>query len=146
MPAGKSRLKIIAAAGFAADELLTAAVSFAGCPFRFVMPGSINGEVVPATGASLGAPLGVIQNAPAAGQQARVRMFGKSIVAACLSTCDLRNGTYVQAGSHAGAIPSVCGLANARWAGSTILSAASQAYGEVWLNGPSFATCVAGAS
>lgn len=148
MPATKIRTAL-KAVGLVWDEFFTAGVTFASCPYRWVMPGSIAGEVVPATGASLGTPLGIIQNTPGPQGQARVRMMGKSLMAACMTTCNLIPGTWVVAGSHAGGVPSVCGLANARWAGSITLSASTAnwgGYGEVYLQGPSFSTCIGGAS
>lgn len=130
--------------GLTYDEFFVAGVSFASCPYKWAMPGSVAGEVVPATGASLGAPIGIVQNAPAAGAQARVRMLGKSLTAACMGASNLAFGTLVSVGSHGGTIPSVCGMAFARWAGSTMLSGASTAYGEVFVY--PIGACVPGAS
>ena len=144
MPATKIRTKL-QSTGLVHDEIFTAAVNLSACAYKWVMPGSVAGEVVPATGASLGAPIGILQNLPTAGQQARVRVYGKSLTAACLGACNLAHGTFVTVGSHAGATPSTCGLALARWAGSAVLTTASAAYGEVFLFG-FVATCVAGAS
>lgn len=132
--------------GLTYDEFFKAALAFTGCPYKWAMPGSIVGEVVPATGASLGTPIGIVQNAPAAGEQARVRLFGKSIVAACMGASNFNHGTFISVGSHGGAIPSLSGLAFGRWAGSSMLSGASTAYGEVWINAMGFGTCVVGAS
>ena len=146
MPAQKFRTQL-KTTGLVWDELFTAAVSFAGSPaYKWVAPGSIYGEVIPATGASLPAPIGIAQNNPAATGLVRVRVMGKSITSACLGACNLIQGTYITVASGGQTTPSVCGLATARWAGSNVLSTASAAYGEVYLLGPSFNTCVAGAS
>lgn len=150
MPATKYRTKLTAGNGLAWDETFTAAVAFTGCPYKFCAPGSIVGEVIPAAGGACAYAFGIVQGAPAAGQKVQVRLMGKSIVAACMASCNLIQGTWVGVGSHGGACPSVCGLAHARWASSTVSSAASTSawggYGEVYLLGPSFATCVAQAS
>ena len=143
MPATKFRTNLRATSGFVADELFLAGVSFAASgAYKWVMPGSIFGEVVPATGASNKYPLGVIQNNPAAAGIARVRVFGKTIIAASLATCNLQNGMWITVGSG-GYTQEACGLANARWSGSTIAACTANGvqYGEAYLIGPSFTAC-----
>lgn len=137
----KYRHPLRAAAGLRADEIFTAAQSFSGSPYRWVTPGSIYGEVVLATGASNGTPIGVIQNTPAAGEPAKVRVFGKSIVAASPGACNLNHGTFITVGSHANALASTCGLVLARWAGSQVLSGAGGVYGEAFIAALGFAAC-----
>lgn len=140
MPDNKQRLpaKLV---GVVWDEFFTASQSFAGCPYRFVYTGSNPTSVYLATGASNPAPIGVIQNTPLEGGLARVRMMGKSIIAACFSASNASPGTFMTVGSHGGATPSVCGLFVTRWAGSVVLTTASAAYGENWLLGPGMNSC-----
>lgn len=146
MPAHKLRSPL-KAVGFVWDEFFTAAVPFTGCPFKWVAPGSILGEVVPATGASNLAPIGVAQNTPAAGGLVRVRMMGKTIVAASLGACSVFQGTFLTVGSHGNALATSCGLAVARAAGSLLTGGTvGQLYTEAYLQGPSFNTCVAAGS
>jgi hypothetical protein len=142
MPAQTIRTKL-RSTGLTADELFLAGTSFAGSgAYKWAMPGSTFGEVVPATGASNKYPLGVAQNNPAAGAQVRVRVFGKTIVAASLATCNLVNGMWITVGSM-GMTIEACGLANARWAGSTLTACTANTtqYGEIFLVGPSFTAC-----
>lgn len=146
MAGENKRLRQRAIGGIEWDEPFKAAVSLATAQYKWVQPGSIFGEVILATGASLGTPLGVLQNAPAAGEIARVRVLGKTIIAACVGACNLVHGTFITAGSQGVGIPSVCGMAHGRWAGSSILSTASQTYGEAFISALGLGTCVPGAS
>ncbi len=138
----KFRTKVIAT-GLTHDEIFTAATTMAGSPYRFVVPGSIAGEVILATAASNPTPIGVVQNAPAANEPARVRIWGKTLIAASTGLCNLRFGVYVTAGSVGTACYSgSLGIALGRWAGSTITmtnGTPSATYGEMFLVG--FASC-----
>ena len=147
MPATRIRTGL-KSTGLVHDELFNAAIAMnsACAAYKWVMPGSITGEVTLATGASLGAPIGVLQNLPAAGQVARVRVYGKSFTAACMGACNLAHGTFVTVGSHGNAVPSTCGLAYGRWAGSSVLTTASANLGEVFVFAFGFGTCVPSAS
>ena len=150
MPATKIRTAL-RTTGLVWDEFFKAATDMsAACAlYKWVQPGSVFGEVALATGASLGAPLGVLQNNPPAGCIARVRVMGKSITVASMNACSLLPGTWVAVGSAAQSFPTTCGIANARWAGSITSSASGASwggYGEVYLLGPSFNACIAGAS
>lgn len=78
-----------------ADISFIAAADLTAKQYHFVMPGSVFDEVVLATGASNGAPLGVLQNSPSAGQEARVRILGFTKLVVENGTCTLgfgRNG------------------------------------------------------
>ena len=144
MPATKIRTAL-RTVGLVWDEYFTAAVNMsAACAaYKFVQPGSIFGEVSFAAGGACAQAIGILQNSPAAAGQARVRVMGKSIVAACIGACVLVPGTFVQVGSFGGAAPTGCGVAQARWAGSAVSSCAT--YGEVYLLGPSFSSCISAA-
>lgn len=65
------------------DESFVAAVDFSGSQYKFVKAGSVVGEVSGGTGASLPNVLGVLQNDPAAGEIACVRIFGVSKLSCC---------------------------------------------------------------
>ncbi len=145
MPATKFRTAV-RVRSFAWDEIFTAGVAFTGCPFKFVQPGSVAGEVVPcAFAAGCPLPLGVIQNAPAAGASAVVRLMGRTQIAACFTACGFNFGTFVNVASHAGAIPSTCTTAVGRWSASNSTSVSTAnwgGYGEIFLTGPSFSSCI----
>ena len=148
MPATKIRTAL-RATGFVWDEYFKAGVDMsATCAlYKWVQPGSIFGEVVPATGGSNPYPLGVLQNSPTAGSLARVRFMGKSLLATCMAACSLNNGGWITAGSAGVGIAAPCTLANARYAGSGLASAlVPLQYADVYLLGPSFSTCVSTAS
>ena len=82
------------------DVSFLAATNLSGLQYYFVNGGSITGEVASATGASNPTPLGVLQNAPSAGQEARVRIFGPSkLFCVTGGTCAIGNWRYV--GSNA---------------------------------------------
>ena len=132
----KQRIKLIAQGGLVVDLPMIAAVDFSTCgQYRFVSPGSIVGEVVLATGASLPGALGVMQNTPAAGGPARVRVFGISTITACLGACNLINGTYITAGSNGTACyAGVAGVTLARWLSASVASTGSTTTGCAFVN------------
>lgn len=108
MPAAKFRNPIKAAAGVTIDEVFKANGDLSACQYRFVALGTVAGEVVGATGASNPAPIGVLQNAPTASQNAIVRMFGRSQVTVPANACTLQLGSFVSSttcggGWHSGA-------------------------------------------
>ena len=149
MAAQNFRTNVRALAGFVWDEVFTAATDLSGSgQFRFVSPGSINGEVILATGASNPAPLGILQNAPTATQPARVRIMGRSTVTACPGACWLLPGTFITSGSIGHTTPgpgSACIVIYGRWLSASI--SASSTTGEVLLTGgPSFSTSPVSAS
>ena len=147
----KERTKFIAQGGLVVDLPMIAAVDFSACAtaqYRFVTPGSIVGEVVLATGASNPAPLGVIQNLPAPGQPARVRVFGISTMIACTpATCNLLNGTYISAGSNGAACAAgALGVVLGRWLSASIASGACTATGCAFINCAGFGSACPGAA
>jgi hypothetical protein len=148
MPATKIRTPL-KAAGLVWDEFFKAGVdmSNACALYHWVQPGSIFGEVVPATGASNPYPLGILYNQPAPQANARVRVMGKALMATCMGASPLNNGGWVTAGSGGlGSTPAAC-MANARYAGSGLASGlVALQYAEVYLLGPSFNTCISTAS
>ncbi len=145
MPATKIRTAL-RTTGLAWDETFKAAVdmSAACAAYKWVQPGSVAGEVSFAGAPACPTPWGILQNNPPAGCPARVRMFGKSIMAACFNACNLVPGTWIVPASGGVGVPSTCTIGNARWAGSISLSVSTAnwgGYGEVFLGGPSFSTC-----
>lgn len=147
MPATKLRTKLNAT-GLSWDENFVAAVSFAASPaYKWVMPGSIYGEVIPATGASNLTPIGIAQNNPGATGTVRVRVMGKSLMAASLGACSVFQGTYITVGSHGMGLATSCGLAVSRAAGSLLTGATvGSLLTEVYLVGPGYNTCAAAGS
>ena len=121
--------------GFTADVDLTTK------QYLFVTPASTQGNVKVATGASNPTVLGVLQNSPSAGQEARVRVLGFSKVIGENGTCNLTVGRFGTSGSD-GQFESLqlsgC-PAVARWMGPTYATAGS-IFGEVLLFG--FSACI----
>ena len=125
-----------------ADVSFVAAVNLSSCQYFFVQAGSVAGEVTGATGASNPAPLGVLQNSPSAGQEARVRLVGPTKVKAVTgSSCGIAYGRFIlstaagEANSPATENGSpICG----RWIGKSVPVSASR-YGEAFLFG--FSAC-----
>ena len=152
MPAQNIRTKLRALSGlivrkdFVADEDFTAGENLSGSQYSFVVPGSVVGEVKRATGASLPAVFGVLQNAPTSGQTARVRMIGKTLVRAWPAACVLGYGTFITVASTGGACPSGSlpgGPVVGRWVGSAVSTSATL-YGEAYVNCmafPAFTGC-----
>ena len=95
MPATKHRNPFHAAAGLKVDRIFKANGDLSTCQYRFVSPGGVDGEVVGANGASNPFPLGILQNAPTASQNAIVRLFGESQLTAVATACTLRFGDFV---------------------------------------------------
>ncbi len=125
-----------------ADVPFTAAVDLTAKQYHFVRAGSVVGEVLTANGASNPMPLGILQNSPSAGQEARVRMFGFSKVVGDLNaTCILKYGSVVICASDGqaemGAVVTgsvVCG----RWMDSSVTGAS--VYGQMFFYGTSVCT------
>ena len=85
-----------------ADATFIAGVDFSTSQYQFVRCGSVAGEVVLANGngASGNGPIGVIQNNPCPGQEARVRILGfTKLVCEMTSTCNLLWGRWIVSGS-----------------------------------------------
>lgn len=132
----------ISDAPFKADVDLTA------YQYKFVMPASTAGNVTYATGASNPAPLGILQNSPSAGQEARVRVLGFSkCVAVTPSGCGLAYGRYISCSTTGQAVPTASETGQpiyGRWLDAN-LAVSSSAIGMVLLNG-AFGTCPVSAS
>ena len=135
-----------ALSGFIADEVFVAGADLSGSgQYRFVGSGSVSGEVVLATGASLPVPLGVLQNAPTVGQIARVRMFGRSTVTACPAACVLVPGTLITSGSIGTACAAgALGVSLGRWLSAS--TSGSSTTGEAFINCIGFNSCPGAAS
>lgn len=113
---------------FIADTDLTAK------QYYFVTAASTDFKVKLATGGSAPTPLGVLQNSPSAGQEARVRLHGTSKVLCRIGTCNMTAGVFGYC-SSAGEFEVVQGatcLVNARFLGSST-STAGSTYGTVLL-------------
>ena len=93
-----------------ADATFIAGQDFSTCGiYRFVSAGSVQGEVVLATGTCNPMPIGVIQNSPSTGQEAAVRTLGFSKVQSRVdaSGCYLEWRRYIYTASD-GVAQSAC--------------------------------------
>jgi len=89
-----------------ADVTYKADVDLTGVQYYFVTAASTAGNVKVATGASNPAPLGVLQNSPSLGQEARLSMLGPTkVFAVTPSTCGIAQGRYVTVNASGQAIP-----------------------------------------
>lgn len=130
----------IADVGFLADEDLT------GKQYNVVKAASTVNYVASANSASSGAlALGILQNSPSAGQEARVRMLGLSKVYGEMNgTCQLVWGGFVKVASTGRVEPSEgTGVMPAvgRWLSATVTS--GDVIGEVFWFGSSVCTAAA---
>lgn len=136
-------------AGAGIDEPFLADVSLATCQYRFVVPASTAGYVTGANGASNPTPLGVLQNAPAAGEIARVRVFGSTcLVVVTPSGCGLAFGRFISASTVGQGVPTACetgGPILGRWI-DTGLAVSSSTTGKAFINCAAFVTCPVSAS
>jgi len=117
-------------APFIADTDLTAKQYF------FVTAASTANYVKLATGASNPAVLGILQNSPSAGQEARVRLLGPSKVSAANAACNIRLGQFVIAGSGGQAEVdgnSTCSPTCGRWLSANVTS--GSVFGEMMFYG-----------
>jgi hypothetical protein len=130
------------------DAPFLADVDLTTCQYRFVMPASTAYYVTGATGASNPAPLGVLQNSPSQGQEARVRVLGFSkVVAVAPSGCGLAYGRYFSTSTVGQAVPTASETGMpiyGRWLDSN-LAVSSSMIGMVLLSG-AFGTCPVSAS
>lgn len=122
-----------------ADAAFTAAVDLTAQQYRFVKPGSVVGEVNLATGGSDTAPIGVLQNSPSAGQEARVRVMGFSkVYAVAVSNSPIAYGNFIGVNLSAEAVRAITvGGASAvvgRWLDATVPSTGSR-FGECFIFG-----------
>ena len=119
--------------------------------YKFVTVASTVGNVKLATGASNPAPVGILQNSPSLGQEARVRVFGESVVAASgnLGGCQLAYGRYGMVASN-GLFQSLstesgCTVAG-RWLDAATTGATGSVFGRVYLYPAGFTASNAAAS
>ena len=143
MPATKFRTKVSALSGFEYDELFTAAESLTARQYYFVAAGSIVGEVIAATGASNPTPLGVLQNAPAAAGEARVRVLGKTSLTGSPNACNLSYGRFISSGSTGFALASLDSACNVlgRWLSASLVSTGGSILGTAFVNCTGFSGC-----
>ena len=115
--------------------------------YYHVTVASTAGYVKVATGACNPAPLGVLQNAPSAGQEARVRLLGLSKVFAVTgSGSALQSGKYFTVNASGQAVPVATdggSPVSGRWLDTTAPVSASR-YGQAFIW--PFATCAISAS
>jgi hypothetical protein len=122
---------------FTSDEDLTAK------QYRFVIPASTAGKVMIANGASNPTPLGVLQNSPSAGQEARVRVIGPTkLEVVNASGCGLAYGRFVTSSSVGQGISQASEnvVVLGRWL-DTAVALSACAIGQAFINCAGFATC-----
>lgn len=128
------------------DATFIAGRDFSSCQYQFVSAGSVAGEVVLGTGTCNPVPLGVIQNSPCTGQEARVRVFGftKLVCDVDGSGCNLnwRNFIMCASNGHGQAASTVGSPVNAIYMDSSVTSGSVIA--QVYLL--PMTTCFAGAT
>ena len=124
-----------------ADVAFTADADLTARQYHFVTPASTHGNVKLSTGASTPTVLGVLQNSPSAGQEARVRVLGFTKLVGENGACNLTVGTFITSGSDGqGESLQLSGCpAVARWMGPTYATAGS-IVGEALLFG--FSACI----
>lgn len=83
------------------DATFVAGADLTSKQYYFVAAGTTAGEVIVATGTCNPMPLGVLQNSPSSGQEARVRVLGytKLVVDNQASGCDLAWRNFVKTAS-----------------------------------------------
>ena len=135
-------------AGAAIDENWTAGEDLSASQYRFVMPGSVLGEVKLCTCVATPYPLGVLQNAPTVGQVARVRVFGRTTIAGSpnISGCDLVWGRWITSGCLGAAATPLAGTCPVfgRWLSATVTNTNTTACGEAFVNMFAPGACAAG--
>lgn len=131
-----------------ADMTFTADADLTSWQYRFVTVASTVGNVKAATGASNPMPVGVLQNSPSAGQEARVTVFGPTkLVARDTGTCNVRYGKLLSASNGGQGYVHDTGTGSAvvaRWLDAAITS--GSAIGQAFVFGLGFATCAIAAS
>lgn len=121
------------------DHTYVAAVNLSASQYHFVAAGSVAGEVTLQSTAA-GSPIGVLQNDPAAGEMATVRVFGFTKVKANTeaSASALVAGRYVKAGSDGrccGALNPAASEFNVGIAQESIASGCGMLT-TIWFTGP----------
>ena len=129
-----------------ADVPFLADIDLTAKQYYFVMVASTLGNITTATGASNPAPIGVLQNAPSLGQEARVRVLGFTKLVGEATTCNLTYGKFFYSSSDGQAQPiitaagsPICGT----WLDATLSS--GSAIGQA-LFLPSWGACAISAS
>lgn len=128
------------------DATFTADLDLTAKQYYFVMAASTAGKVTTSTGASNPAPLGVLQNSPSAGQEARVRVLGFSKLTVEVGTSLVNWARYVFCASD-GQGEAVTGATcpiNALWLDASVTSGSAR--GQVYLFGAGFGACPLAAS
>jgi hypothetical protein len=143
------RQKVYLTGGAGIDENFLADGSLASNQFYFVIPSSATGYVQLGNGASNPTPIGVLQNAPASGGLARVRVFGSTCLAVVTpSGCGLAYGRFITASTVGQGVPTASetgGIVLGRWLDAGV-AAASGTTGKAFVNCAGFATCAIAAS
>lgn len=147
MPQNVDRLKQRFLGGATIYLPLRAGENLSAQQYRFVVPGSVVGEVKLATGASNPMPIGVLQNAPTVCQVAQVAVYGLATVAGQPSGCILINGTFITSSS----IGTACaagsgGVVLARWLDATASAVGTVVNGNAFLFGGLGSACIGSAS
>ena len=117
-----------------ADVSFSASNDMTAKQYTVVIPSPTAGYINAATSGCLYGVLGVIQNSPSAGQEARVRLFGLTKVYGEMNgTCNLAYGGYVLAASTGRVEPigSTGCPAVGRWLSAAVTS--GDVVGEVYL-------------
>lgn len=144
--ARKTRTQILGLGGQRIGEPFTAAVNLSTHQYKVVKSGSVTGEVNLATGASNPTGLGVLLNAPTAGQQALVVSQGYTTAIGRGAACNLTYGKFVVVASDALLEPVATAAGSpvfGKWLGASQTAGAS-AQGTVLLFG--FTACHVAAS
>lgn len=125
------------------DAPFLADVDLTSYQYFFVIPASTAGYVKLATGASNPTPLGVLQNSPSQGQEARVRVIGfTKVKAVAPSGCGLAYGRFISASIGGHAVPQAADDAAVlgRWL-DTGLAVSSCVIGMAFINCAGFSSC-----
>ena len=120
-----------------ADVAFVADVDLTLAQYYFVTVASTAGNVKVATGASNPGMIGVLQNSPSLGQEARVRMAGLSkVFALTTSSSSITYGRFISVNASGQAVAagdlSTCVIAG-RWLDAATGVSASR-FGQVFLN------------
>ena len=146
----KQRIKLIAQGGLVVDLPMIADVDLsASGQYRFVTPASTVGNVKLSTGGSNPTPLGVLQNAPVAGQPARVRIFGISSMNASPGACNIALGSFITSSSTGTACLATCtgaGTALGRWLSASTAADITNGTGCAFINCAAFGAACPGAT
>jgi len=142
------RNKTAFTAGAQIDEWFIAGEDLSAKAGYFVMPGSILNEVKLCTCISTPIPIGILQNAPTVCQPARVRVFGRTVIAGSPNTtgCDLVYGRWITSGCLGAAATPLAGTCPVfgRWLSDSVVNTKTTACGEAFVNFFAPGACAAG--